>query len=125
MIILNSWKMLTRDQGILSVGYKIPVSIRAHQKKNTMKYPYDCSTGEIGGYGNFRDADKGSYLSGLEGSKERFSEQYISCWGTRLVLSPSYQSEETKQTCALPAIQYGRFIQNSCCNREITCASSL
>ena len=31
--ILNSWKMLTRDQGILSVGYKIPVSTRARQKK--------------------------------------------------------------------------------------------
>lgn len=33
-----------------------------------MKYPYDCSTGEIGGYGNFGDADKGSYLSGSERS---------------------------------------------------------
>ena len=90
-----------------------------------MKYPYDCSTGEIGGYGNFGDADKGSYLSGLERSKERFSEQCIPCWGTRLVLSPSHQSEETKQTYALPAIQYGRFIQDACCNREIACASSV
>ena len=67
--ILNSWKMLTRDQGILSVvGYKIPFSTRARLKKKNMKYPYDCSTGEIGGYGNFGDADKGSYLSGSERS---------------------------------------------------------
>ena len=39
--------MLTRDQGILSAVYKIAVSTRARQKKNTMKYPYDCSTGEM------------------------------------------------------------------------------
>ena len=104
MCFLNSSKMLTRDQGIFSTkeGYKITSPTKSHHKKNATKYPHESSTGKSGGYGNFGDADKGSYNSVSERSEESFSNQFIPSWETRWELSPSNHSEGTKQTYSLP-----------------------
>ena len=69
---LNSWKMLTRDQDILSVveGYKIPFPTEPHQKKLS---------------------NKGNCLSASKRSEERFSEKFIPSWETRWGLSHSNQ----------------------------------
>ena len=76
-------------------GYNIPFSTKLHQKRNR-KHPRESSAEKSGGYGDFGDAGKESYLCGSERSEEWFFEQLIPSWEMRWGLLPSHQSDGTK-----------------------------
>ena len=63
--------MLTREQDILfGVGYKIYLPTKPYQKKILGNIHMSLVQEISGGYGNFRDAAKGSYLSGQKDQKK-------------------------------------------------------
>lgn len=51
--------------------------------KISRKTPHDQRAKKCGRYGNLRDSDKRSFLSGSERSVERFSKQLIPYWEAR------------------------------------------
>ena len=61
---LNSRKMLTKGSRHFICSGRLQNTFlhKTTSEKNTTKYPHESSTGKSGGYGNFGNADKGSYL---------------------------------------------------------------
>ena len=67
-------------------------------------------TKKLGGYGNFGDGDKRSYLKGLNRSGERLSEQRIPSRQTRWMFLPSHEPKRIEQHFKMGDLRYLKFM---------------